>query len=542
MTSGEGRGLTGALPSSLSPGFWVKVGALALLDALVVFAIPTLFAEESWLLLTAMVLSAGALNWAYLSPKAKASKWLMPGLILMFLFVLYPVVYTFYVSLTNWSTGNVLTKEQAITQLERREIQTEAGAVPLEFFLYEDPAGELRMLVRDPEGEVYFGIPRGQQEDPLDEPLVDLAGEAVIDEDGDGIPEEVGDFTRLGPLQVTGLAARGVLEGLTLDIPGRGVAQVQTTSAARLIESGRRYFYDPETDTVYDAQLDVTCEVEIGNFVCPDGRRIDPGWRVVIGFEQYGQILGNPRIRGPFISVFSWNVVFAALSVVFTFALGLALANALQDDRVRGRAFYRSVYIIPYAIPAFLSILVWRGLLNARFGQVNRLLLDIGFDPIPWLTHPFWAKVAVLLVNTWLGFPYMFLITSGALTAIPTELKEAARVDGASAWRVFRTITLPLLLVSTSPLLIGAFAFNFNNFVLIFLLTNGGPPIPNPDVPLGATDILISFTFNIAVQAGRGNNFARGSAIVVMIFIIVAVLSALSFRWTKRLEDVYGNV
>jgi ABC-type sugar transport system permease subunit len=166
----------------------------------------------------------------------------------------------------------------------------------------------------------------------------------------------------------------------------------------------------------------------------------------------------------------------------------------------------------------------------------------LGIDGPPWLQNPFWAKVAVLLVVTWLGFPYMFLITSGALQAIPAELKDAARVDGAGPARVFRTITLPLLLVSTAPLLIGSFAYNFNNFVLIFLLTDGGPPVVNAAVPLGETDILITFTFDLAVQAGRGQNFALGSAIVVIIFIIVATFSALSFRFTKRLEDVYGNV
>ena len=136
----------------------------------------------------------------------------------------------------------------------------------------------------------------------------------------------------------------------------------------------------------------------------------------------------------------------------------------------------------------------------------------------------------------------MFLICSGALQAIPGELKEAARVDGAGAGRVFRNITLPLLLVSTSPLLIGSFGFNFNNFVLPYLLTNGGPPVPGATIPVGETDILISFTFDLAVSSGRGNRFALAAAIVVMIFILVALLAALSFRYTRRLEEVYGNV
>jgi arabinogalactan oligomer/maltooligosaccharide transport system permease protein len=308
-----------------------------------------------------------------------------------------------------------------------------------------------------------------------------------------------------------------------------------------LVVSAQRYTYDPASDTLFDAQENVTCPVEGGNFVCPGGKRLDPGWRITVGTENFGRILRDQRLRSPFLGVFAWNIIFAGLSVVFTFAAGLFLANALQDERIRGRAFYRSILIIPYAIPGFISILIWRGLLNDQFGQVNRLIEGLGLSGLPWLEDGLWAKVAILLVNTWLGFPYMFLICLGALQAIPSDLKEAARVDGAGPGRVFRSITLPLLLVSTSPLLIGSFAFNFNNFVLIFLLTGGGPPLVGVDVPRGATDILISFTFKIALQSGRGQNFGLGSAIVIVIFVMVALLSALSFRWTKRLEDVYGN-
>jgi arabinogalactan oligomer/maltooligosaccharide transport system permease protein len=136
----------------------------------------------------------------------------------------------------------------------------------------------------------------------------------------------------------------------------------------------------------------------------------------------------------------------------------------------------------------------------------------------------------------------MFLICTGALQAVPAELKEAARVDGAGAARVFRTITLPLLLVSTAPLLIGSFGFNFNNFVLPFLLTNGGPPVPGATLPVGETDLLITFTFDVAISSGRGNQFALGSAFVIIIFFIVAVIAAFSFRYTRRLEEIYGSV
>ncbi|MFO7548939.1 MAG: maltose ABC transporter permease MalF [Acidimicrobiia bacterium] len=535
---------TGQSRWEFTRGFWLRLAALGLFDAGVIALVPILWAADSLTLLVFVLGSATLVNYAYLSARSQALKWLTPGLILMALFVVWPLVYTAYVSLTNWQTGNVLTKSQAIGRLESRPLLT-GDSVPLSLWVFRNDDGDLRFLAEDPEGTRYFGEPRFRTDEPLEDPLEDPEELGVVDEDGDGVPESIGGFRRLllGEL----IAIANDLERLVLDVPGVGIVQVQTPTTARLIEATQRYIYDPETDTLFDAQRGVTCEAGVGQFVCEgvplfqiDGAA--PGWREAIGFDNYVAIFTNPRIRDPFVKVFTWNVVFALLSVVFTFSLGLLLSNALQVDKLRGKAFYRSIFIIPYAIPAFISTIVWRGLLNDRFGQVNRVLDVIGIDAIPWLRDPFWAKVAVLLVNLWLGFPYMFLITTGALQAIPGELKEAARVDGAGPARVFSTITLPLLLVSTAPLLIGSFAFNFNNFVLIFLLTNGGPPVAGAAVPVGETDILISFTFNIAVQSGRGQQFALASAIVLIIFFIVAAISAFSFRFTKRLEDVYGNV
>lgn len=538
MTTNEGRARRRALPSSLGWRFWLKIAFVGLVDALVVLAIPVLAAAESWILLALLVVAVLLINWTYLSPRARALKWLTAGLIPMAWFVVFPILYTAYVSLTNWATGNVLTQEQVVENLESQPIEFTGEAVPLEIGVYRNPAGELRVFARSPDGRVYFGTPRLRSDEPTESPLEDPAA-LGIDPAGE-IPDQVGEFTKL---RLIDFASNLDLNAgnYVLDIP-EGVAQIVTPSQGRLVEAGRRYTYDAGANTLFDAQEDVTCVVEVGNFVCADGRRLDPGWRVVIGFDNFTSIVTNSAIRQPFLQVFVWNVVFALLSVVLTFVVGLAFANALQDERMRGKAFYRSMYIIPYAMPAFISVLVWRGLLNDQYGQVNRLLDTFAVPAVPWLLDDLWAKVAILLVNTWLGFPYMFLITSGALQAIPAEMKEAARVDGASASRVFRTITTPLLLVSTAPLLIGSFAFNFNNFNLIYLLTRGGPPVAGTDVPFGHTDILISFTYNLAVRSGRGQNFGLASAIVILIFILVAAFSAFSFRFTRRLEEVYGNV
>jgi arabinogalactan oligomer/maltooligosaccharide transport system permease protein len=184
-------------------------------------------------------------------------------------------------------------------------------------------------------------------------------------------------------------------------------------------------------------------------------------------------------------------------------------------------------------VPGFLSLLVWQGLLNDDFGVVNRLL----HLNIPWLFDANWAKVSCILVSFWLTVPYFFLVSMGALQSIPEELNEAAHVDGGGPTQIFRRVTLPLVLVATSPLLIASFAFNFNNFNNIYLLTQGGPT--QPDQPIaGSTDILISYTYKLALATGKGNDYGLASAVSIVIFIIVATISAVSFSKTKALENL----
>jgi arabinogalactan oligomer / maltooligosaccharide transport system permease protein len=202
------------------------------------------------------------------------------------------------------------------------------------------------------------------------------------------------------------------------------------------------------------------------------------------------------------------------------------------------RRVTRSLLIVPYALPSFMTALVWQGLLNTSFGPINRM-----FNlSTPWLTSQAFAgalpKFSVLLVNLWLGFGYMFLITTGALQAMPDDVKEAARVDGASGWQILRRITLPLLLVAVGPLLIASFAFNFNNFNVVFLLTGGGPPIQGTLTPAGHTDILISYSYRLAFQGGRGQDFGLAAAVSSIIFVLVAVFSWIGFKRTGTLEEI----
>jgi arabinogalactan oligomer/maltooligosaccharide transport system permease protein len=176
---------------------------------------------------------------------------------------------------------------------------------------------------------------------------------------------------------------------------------------------------------------------------------------------------------------------------------------------------------------------VWQGLLNDDFGVVNRVF----HLHVPWLFDANWAKVSVLLVSTWLTFPYFFLVSMGALQSIPGELVEAARVDGGGAWQVFRRVTLPLLLVAVAPLMIASFAYNFNNFGNIYLLTGGGPAASDNSIA-GATDILISYTYKLAFVSGKGQDYGLAAAVSILIFLVVAVIAGISFSRTRALENL----
>src|SRR5699024_7745679 len=209
-----------------------------------------------------------------------------------------------------------------------------------------------------------------------------------------------------------------------------------------------------------------------GSFEAPDGSTLRVGWRVPVGFDNFARMFTDACLSGPFVKVLVWTFAFGALSVATTFFLGLFFALAFNHPKVRGRKIIRSLLILPYAFPGFLSGLVWAGLLNRRFGFINQVLL--GGADIPWLTDPWLARLSVIGVNLWLGFPYMFLITTGALQAISTDMYEAARIDGARVWRMFRSITLPLLMISGGPLLIASLAFSIEHVNLVSLRATGG--------------------------------------------------------------------
>lgn len=175
-------------------------------------------------------------------------------------------------------------------------------------------------------------------------------------------------------------------------------------------------------------------------------------------------------------------------------------------------------------------------MLNKDFGEVNQFLSFFSVSPVPWLEQKLWARISVLMVNLWLGFPYMLLVITGIIQSIPKSIYEASSLEGATKFQNFRFLTFPLVFRAMVPLLIGSFAFNLNNFVGIYLLTGGGPVISDASTPIGETDILISYTYRLAFEGSQGQNFALAAAVSMLIFVIVVALTLINFKVSKKLS------
>ncbi len=505
-----------------------KIFLAGLISAIAIWAGTRLVLQGQYALAAVLVVGAAGILYVYTSDRAYPLRYLVPGLIFLTLMVVFPIGYTLYVSFTNISTGHILPKQQAIAQIESR-MYSPPNAPRYSYVAFKNEQGKFALLFMGSDGDKLY----------YDGKLtpVKLPDPRFTDEDNDGTPDRFLDYQRLTIPQV--VKNLPYLENLI--IPD-GKYQLRMASLREFTLYAPEYSYDPQSDTITDLRTGAVYHSKEGFFTSPDGKVLYPGFQITVGFRNYWSILTNPAVSAPFGRVFLWTVIFASLSVLTTFALGLAIAILLNDPYLKFRRLYRVLVIVPYTLPAVISILVWKGLLNTNQGIINHIIMQLFHFKVPWFDDPMWAKVGILLVNLWLGYPYMMIVSLGALQSIPSELYEAALVDGATWRQRFTKITLPLLLIPLAPLLIGSFAFNFNNFNLIYLLTGGGPPIPGSRTPAGATDILLSYTYNLAFKSGSGNQFGLAAAVSVIIFIIIATISALNFRLTGALEDLSKNV
>jgi len=504
---------------------WIifKIAMLAIVDAVALYAVAVLLLHGEWLVLGLVVAVTLLVNWIYFSRKQIPAKYLTPGIILLVVFQIFTLLYTAYIGFTNYGTGHNGSQDQAIASLMRSSLVRVDDSPTFDVAVIER-VGVLGLLVTDPtDGAASLGT-NTEPLHPADD--VTMEGGKAVAVDG---------WDTLTFAEV--LSRSNEVEALAVaysDDPNDGAIRTQDGQKGYLYVSTLEY--DPVADTMTDTETGtVYANTGEGAFTSESGEQLLPGWQVFVGFDNFVRALTDASIRGPLIAVTLWTFVFATISVASTFFLGLLLALVFNHKSMRFRNGYRIMLILPYAFPAFLSALIWAGMLNESFGFVNQVLL--GGAEIPWLTDPWLAKISVLVVNLWLGFPYMFLVCTGALQGIPEDVNEAAVVDGANPWQIFRRIKLPLLLVTVAPLLIASFAFNFNNFNLIYMLTNGGPRFSDVSIPVGHTDILISMVYKVAFT-GQNRDYGLASAFTILIFIVVSVIAIVSFRKTKALEEL----
>ncbi len=456
-------------------------------------------------------------------------RWMIVGLILMTLFTIYPIIFTIWVSFTNYGEGHLITKEQAVDQLLNQKYLPETGKA-YSWTAFKSPEGEYALWLIDAEGNGFLA--------KTGEPLVQLLpGEQGVGElDAKGVPQTIEGYERLNPFLAT---ADKNLPDIQFGEEGKTIQVRSPSEAAELIPL---YVYDAEQDAMIDQQTGVAYKNLRGTFTSSAGKSLRPGFIESIQLTNFRDFFISPALRGPLVQLVSWNFGFAFFSLVLNFGLGLAIAILFNDPNFPLKKLIRSLLIIPYTVPALITILIWRGMMNPELGVISRTLNNlIGWSP-PWFTDPWWAKVAILLVNLWLSYPYFMLISSGALQSIPDDIYEAAVVDGAGPWQKFKSITFPLLLVAVGPLLIASFTFNFNNFNLIYLFNGGGPPIAGTPTPAGHTDILISYVYNLAFSGSSGINYGFAAAITIVIFFIVGAITLFQFRYTRMWEEVSENV
>lgn len=252
-----------------------------------------------------------------------------------------------------------------------------------------------------------------------------------------------------------------------------------------------------------------------------------------VGLKNFFDLFQLESWRQTFFSVLSWTIIWTFVATTFQVALGMFLAILVNQKDVKGKAIIRTVFILPWAVPAFVSILVFAGMFNESFGAINRDILGLfGIDPIPWMTEAMYTKIALIMIQTWLGFPFIFAMVTGVLQSIPEELYEAATVDGATNFQKFKNITLPLVLFATAPILITQYTFNFNNFNIIYLFNGGGPAVSGANA--GGTDILISWIYSLTMTSAQ---YSKAAAITMLLSLIVIGVALWQFKRTKSFQE-----
>lgn len=429
-----------------------------------------------------------------------AYRWLAVGIVMAVLFTIYPIFYTVYLSFTNMSGGHLLTKVQTVARLKNDEY-TDENAAKYSWNAYTN-GKEYLLLLADETGT----ITEARENEPL-----------KARPDFTLMPAEVDGFKQVKKGQLM-----QSLEKIGKIKFGKSPDNVVVKSMSSVAVSRASYSYDDKNDVFTDNRTHKTYKPVKGTYTSSDGSTLIPGFMCGIGGENYMRFLGNPGYRQPILQILVWNICFSLFSVLISFAVGLMIALLFED--LPYKRLIRSLLIIPYPVPVLVSIMVWRALLNERMGLVTNLLMSMFGTAPHFFTGIAAARAALVIINVYLSYPYFYILASGAVRSIPGELFEAAAIDGAGSFTVLHRITLPMVMRILAPLVIASFSFNFNNFTLIWGYNSGLPAMADTIVPMGYTDLLISFIYRLGFSTANAADYGFSAAITVMLFILVATM------------------
>ncbi len=510
--------------------FGLQILGLMALDAAASVFVTLLFGDGYWQLAAMVVIITVGINYIFLKADAFPLRWISPGLAFMMLLSIYPIIFTVYIAFTNYGTGHLLQKPQVIQVLEQRRFLPEHG-MTYQYTVFASPAGAYALWLQNAGEEGFMATPEG------------VAMPPIGPRDENGAPTSAGEYMPLDRIQL--VRALSNLQGLEfIAADGTGVQLTSQLGVASAME--QRYVYDKTADTLTDRKTGAVyhADATAGFFRSEAGEEISPGYQVGVGARNFTRFFTNPSFRGPLLRIFVWTFTFALLSVLFAFSLGLLIAIAFGRNMPMQKLI-KALLIIPYAVPNAITILIWRGMLNPLEGVISTNLAQLFGQPVGWppvFSDPMWVKAALIVINVWLAYPYFMLINSGALQAIPTEMFEAAEIDGANHWQRFWYMTLPMLLMGVGPLLIASFTTNFNSLNVIYLFNEGGPPMVGTATPAGHSDILISYVYRLAFGSGGGQDFGYASAISLVIFVILVVITLFQHRTMRVWEEISKNV
>jgi len=446
-----------------------------------------------------------------------AWRWLAAGLVMAFLFTVYPICYTVYLSFTNMSGGHLLTKAQAIQRLSQEMYNPNEdgdGGGSWEWTAYRRGNDFLLLIHHD---GVYETLRPGRSAERFtfsgSEPPRDIDGYAQLNR-----AETMQNLTNLGNIDF-----------------GQAPMIIKVLSMTEVAVQIPTHTYDANADTFTDNRTGEVYRPVTGTYTSDRGDVLSPGFFVNIGFLNYIRFLGNTGYLQPIFRVIIWNICFSLFSVLLSFAIGMMIAILFED--LKYKRIIRTLLILPYPIPVLVSIMVWRALLNEHMGLVTSVLTIVFGSSPKFFTNTDWTRFALIALNVYLSYPYFYILASGALKSIPTELFEAASIDGASPFAVVRRITLPMVMRILAPLLIASFTFNFNNFTLVWGFNSGLPAMADTAVPMGHTDLLISFIYRLGFNASNVADYGFVAAITVMLFLLVSLMVVFQTWNTKTIKE-----